>query len=176
MTFRLQIIYLLLSTLFFSSPVKHSKEHPLKLTSSEIKYDAKTKTMKMECKVFIDDFAPVINSSLFLRVRNSEITENDKLEIQSYFREKYRIFVNNRKLPLNFKNYKVHAQENVLSIEFSENRVSLKKGDEIYIENELLFDEFYYQQSNWVTLRIPPFLPQYSFESKIEKFAYSHKL
>ena len=29
-------------------------------------------------------------------------------------------------------------------------------------------------QSNWMTIQIPPFLPNYNFESKFENYIYSH--
>lgn len=173
MTFKLHFILFFISTLLFSSSFNQVEDHPIKLTSSQIKYDATAKTLKMECKVFIDDFAPVINTGLFLRARNGELTVDDKNGIERYFQEKYRIFVNHRKLSLTFKDYTI--QENVMSIEFDENHVALKKGDEIYIENELLFEEFDYKQSNWMTIRIPPYVPNDNFESKIDNFTYSHR-
>ena len=43
---------IILSTLF----IFFSFSHPIKLTSSIIKYDTETKSISMECKVFIDDF------------------------------------------------------------------------------------------------------------------------
>ena len=159
--------FLLFSALLFTS----FSNHPLKLTASEIKYDEKTKSIRVDCRVFIDDFAPVINKTLLGRLENSSITEDDKLAIQNYFAFKYRISINGNILPFKIKDYQV--QSNVMNIEFAKNYITLKKGDKLYIENNLLFEEFGPMQTNWVTLRIPPFLPKGSFESQIESNSFS---
>ncbi|RNC86249.1 MAG: hypothetical protein ED556_08090 [Winogradskyella sp.] len=159
--------FLLLSAFLFAS----LSSHPLKLTASEIKYDEKTKSIRVDCRVFIDDFAPVINKTLFDRLENSNITEDDKLAIQNYFAFNYRISINGKVLPFKIKDYKV--QSNVMNIEFAKNYITLKKGDKLYIENNLLFEVFGPMQTNWVTLRIPPFIPKGSFESQIESNSYS---
>lgn len=176
MTFKLNLIFFLITTVllsFIAPSTESSLDHPMKLTSSEIKYDINTKSIKMECKVFIDDFAPVINPTLFVRAQKLNLTNDDKKGIERYFQEKYRIFINHRKLSLSFEEYSI--RENVMSIRFSENYVSLQKDDEIYVENELLFEEFDYQQSNWITFNMPPFIFNRNFESKKGNFTYSFK-
>ncbi|MEM6718895.1 MAG: DUF6702 family protein [Bacteroidota bacterium] len=173
MTLKLHYILLLIASMFFSSPTEQSVAHPIKLTSSEIKYDAKTKSIQMRCNVFIDDFTPVINPTLFIRAKQESLTEEDKKGIEQYFQQKYRIYINNRQLSLSFEDYTI--KENVMTIAFSENYAELKKGDEIYIENELLFEEFDYQQSNWISFNMPPFLLNKNFESKMDNSTYSHE-
>jgi len=173
MTVKLHFILALVTTLLFTAPIKRSEEHPIKLTSSEIKYDANTKTIQMKCNVFIDDFTPVINATLFVRAKQVRLNEEDKKGIERYFQEKFRIYINNRLLSLEFEDYTI--KENVMTIEFSKNYADIKKGDELYIENELLFEEFEYQQSNWVTFNMPPFLLNKNFESKIDNFSYSYE-
>jgi len=168
MTFKLLISAFALWTLLLSP----AGEHPIKLTSSEIKYDTKTNSLSMECKVFIDDFAPAINHTILSRINTSSLTKADKVQIEYYFLMKYKIFINNNKLPLKFESYEV--ENNVMSITFSKNHITLEKGDELHIENELLFEVFGDVQSNWMTMRFPPFLPNYNFESKLEDYSYSH--
>ncbi len=165
---KLRITILLFGVLLMLSSTKH----PLKLTSSEIKYNAKSGSLQMECKVFVDDFAPAVSKTLFKSINTSNLSEADKKSIESYFSVKYKISINGKSLPLKFESYSV--EYNVMSIKFSKNYITLKKGDKIYIANELLFEEFGLMQSNWVTLRIPPFLSNYNFECKFEKFTYSH--
>jgi len=49
---------LCVAILLFSSTIALSSDnHPIKLTSSMIRYDANAKNIVVECKVFIDDFA-----------------------------------------------------------------------------------------------------------------------
>ena len=60
--------------------------HPLKLSASLVEYDPHQETLRMECKVFIDDF----DSSLFLSVlkgvdRNTLTSLDKKRAIEAYF-------------------------------------------------------------------------------------------
>lgn len=183
-------IITLLSLLFLSSSIHSTKliaskvayntnlcalnEHPIKITSSEIKYDIKTNSLSMECKVFIDDFAPVISHTLLSRIYSSSLTSDDKMQIEDYFLMKYKIFINNKKLPLKFKSYTI--QNNIMSIEFLENSITLKKGDQLHIENKLLFEVYGPMQSNWVTLSMAPFIPNSNLESKFQNYTYSQTL
>ena len=164
---------LLISVFLFSMLlISSASNHPIKLTSSEIKYNEKANTIGMICNVFLDDFAPAVSASLLTSVATSGLTEDDKKRIENYFVSKYKIKVNGKTLPLNFDTYKF--EHNVLTITFSKNNITLKKGDKLYIENELLFEEFFDLQSNWISIRIPPFLPNYTFESKFDKYSYSY--
>ena len=153
-------IAILLSVALF---VFSSFNHPIKLTSSIIKHDTKRKAMSMECKVFIEDFSPAISSTLEKRVKELSLTKDDILSIEKYFISNYKIFINDKKLALKFTEYKV--KQNVMTISFSVEYLTLKKGDKLKIENELLFEKFPDLQSNWMTIQIPPFLKNYNFES-----------
>ena len=165
---RIQVIILLFSTLLILS----SSTHPIKLTSSIIKYSTKAKMMTMECKVFIDDFSPAISPSLEKRVNALSMTKEDISSIESYFIANYKIFINEDKLTLKYTGYKV--KDNVMTLSFSFEYIPFKKGDRLKIENELLFEKFPDLQSNWMTIQIPPFLKNYNFESNFENFTYKH--
>jgi len=158
---------IILSSLF----ILFSFSHPIKLTSSIIKYNAETKVISMECKVFIDDFAPAIGPNLENRINNEILTKDDLLRIENYFSTNYKIFIDGNKLSLAIDKYKV--ANNVMTLSFSSTYIILKKGDKLNIENELLFEKFPDLQSNWMTIQIPPFLPNYNFESKFENYLYS---
>ena len=88
------------------------------------------------------------------------------------FNTNYKIFIDGDKLPLVINNYKV--ANNVMTLSFSIPNISLKIGNKLNIENELLFEKFPDLQSNWMTIQIPPFIPNYNFESKFENYIYSH--
>lgn len=169
---RLKLYVLILACSIMLTTVSTTSEHPIKLTASEIKYDIKTNSIKIQCKVFVDDFAPAINPDLEDNINNLTVSDNEKQLIEDYFATKYKISINDKKLPLKFKSYKV--EYNAMTVEFLETNITLKKGDTIHIENQLLFEEFGPMQSNWMAIRIPPFLPNYNFESKIEDYTYSH--
>ena len=61
-----------------------------------------------------------------------------------------------------------------MTLSFSNIYITLKKGNKLNIENELLFEKFPDLQSNWMTIQIPPFLSNYNFESKFENYIYSY--
>ena len=168
MKMRLQIILLLLMTVFVFS----SSDHPIKLTSSIIKYNKKAKALKMECKVFIDDFAPAINPSLEKHILEEKVTKDDISGIENYFIANYKIYINDQKLALKFLDYK--AKKNVMTLSFSiDNYNTPKKGDRLKVVNELLFEKFPDIQSNWVTIQIPPFVKNYNFESNFENYSFT---
>ena len=125
----------------------------------------------MECKVFIDDFAPAIGPNLEKRMNDKSLTKDDLLRIENYFTTNYKIFIDGKKLPLAIDKYKV--ANNVMTLSFSSTYITLKEGNKLNIENELLFEKFPDLQSNWMTIQIPPFLPNYNFESKFENYIYS---
>lgn len=158
---------IILSSLF----ILFSFSHPIKLTSSIIKYNSETKVISMECKVFIDDFAPAIGPNLENRINDKSLTKDDLLRIENYFKTNYKIFIDGKKLLLTIDKYKV--ANNVMTLSFSSTYITLKKGDKLNIENELLFEKFPDLQSNWMTIQIPPFLPNYNFESKFDNYLYS---
>ena len=83
-----------------------------------------------------------------------------------------KIFIDGEKLPLAIDQYKV--ANNVMTLSFSSIYITLKKGNKLNIENELLFEKFPDLQSNWMTIQIPPFLSNYNFESKFENYIYSY--
>ena len=145
-------------------------DHPIKLTSSEIKYDVKTKSLRVECKVFIDDFAPAISASLLTSLNQSKLTNDDKKRIESYFLEKYRIKINSKTLTWKIKTYSI--SDNILTLIFLTKDLTIKKGDHLKIENSLLFEAFGDLQSNWMTIRFPPYIKNYNFESKIDDSLY----
>ena len=158
---------IILSSLF----ILFSFSHPIKLTSSIIKYNSETKVISMECKVFIDDFAPAIGPNLENRINDKSLTKDDLLRIENYFMTNYKIFIDGKKLLLTIDKYKV--ANNVMTLSFSSTYITLKKGDKLNIENELLFEKFPDLQSNWMTIQIPPFLPNFNFESKFDNYLYS---
>lgn len=167
---RIQALILWISILMVSS--SFTTLHPVKLTSSQVLYDTKTNQMSLECKVFLDDFAPVIDEGMFDRGNASNLTAEDTHKIEMYFALKFELKVNEKRLPWEFEKYVV--KDNVMTITFKKNQIVLRKGDKLYIENELLFEKFQELQNNWMTIRIPPFLPNHNFATNFQDFSYAH--
>ncbi len=141
--------------------VSTSFNHPIKLTSSLIEYDLKSKKMRMECRVFIDDFQKTLNRK---DLDVSNLTKDDIAEIEYYFDQFYLFKINGKKLPFIYKNSVVYGENNVLSIKFEIDDVAIKNGDDFLIENKLFFTDFGFLQSNKMTIRMPPYVAQEYFE------------
>ena len=147
---RIQITFLLL-TLFLSFS---SFVHPLKVSASLIEYDPDKKTIRVESKVFIDDFLKSIANE---EMDVNKLSDSDKLAIEAYYKESYIIKINGKETPLKYSSSDVDLNFNVLTIKFEETALTVKKRDKIEIINRLLFNEFGFLQSNRMELRFPPF-------------------
>ena len=132
--------------------------HPLKLSASLIEYDHQQETIRMECKVFIDDF----DSSLFLSVlkgvdRSTLSNADKKRAIEKYFARFYSISVNRKKVPLKIEATRVLQGHNVFIIYFEKTKIPIKKGDTLEIRNTMFFRDFGPAQMNRIAVRIPVF-------------------
>lgn len=145
--------------------------HPLKLTTSLLDYDAPTKTLKMECRVFIDDFEKSINRTLKKNINVSNLTAADKKGLQDYFTKYYKITLNGKKLLMKFKSAEALLEFNVLNVKFTGNSLAFKKGDKLLIENTLFFSEFGYQQTNRVSVKILPYFNYDEHELTLENYS-----
>ena len=170
MKLKLYQTFLLLAVLFISSSFKH----PIKLTSSLIEYNAKTNSIKMECRVFIDDFEKSINKTLSKDINIESLTNEDKVGIENYFKLFYTISINGKKIPLKYKASEVRRENNMLAIKFLENDLTIEKGDYLLIENTLFFQEFGDVQSNNISIIIPPFLVEYNYQATLNNYSYTH--
>ena len=149
-------IVLLFGVLLFSTSLKSA--HPIKLTASLIEYNTETKSFRMECRVFIDDFENSINSTLTKNINISNLSKEDKEGIEAYFKKYYIITINDKEYTLKYKESEILQEYNVFCIKFSESDLTIKKGDQICIKNKLFFEEFGFLQSNRITVRMEPFI------------------
>ncbi len=163
MKYRLSIISLLVCIFLASSGFNH----PIKMTTSLIEYDAEKKRMNIECRVFIDDFQ---NSLGGLNFDASKITNDDIEEIENYFDTFFKIVVGEEELKLNYRSSKVYGSSTILALKFSVENVFIDNGDDFLIENKLFFLDFGPLQTNSMTLRIPPFISQEYREATFQDY------
>jgi len=147
-----------------------SFKHPIKLTASLIDYDVKNSSLKMECKVFIDDFEKSINKTLTKNINLSDLSKEDIKGIDDYFENYFKITLNSKALPVKYKSSELLKEYNVFTIKFTDNVVKIKKGDKLEITNTLFFTEFGYIQSNRMTIRIPPFVVEDNHETTLNNY------
>ncbi|MGB2129380.1 MAG: DUF6702 family protein [Flavicella sp.] len=151
-----------------------SFNHPIKLTASLIEYDNENKVIKIECKLFIDDFERSINTELPKNIDISNLTEEDKTAIENYFDKRFIISLNETKIPLKFASHELHLDYNVVTIRFSKSALSIKEGDSMKVKNILFFEEFSYMQSNRVTIMAQPFFQEYNMETNIDTKTFTY--
>jgi hypothetical protein len=145
-----------------------SFEHPIKLTASLIEYDNENKEVKVECKLFIDDFEKSINPTLTKNIDLSILSEADKIGINAYFDKRFTIKLNDTIVPLKFESHELHLDYNVVTIRFSKSDLSINEGDSMKVKNILFFEEFSYMQSNRVTIMAQPYFQEYNMETNID--------
>ena len=115
---KLKITNILLLSLALLFPLI-SAAHPLKLSASLIEYDPKDKTIRLECKVFLDDFERSLSQSVLKGVDVSTVKRQERPKIiEAYFNEFYRITFNGKKLPLEYASIIPLKEHNVLIIKF----------------------------------------------------------
>ncbi|WP_430905650.1 DUF6702 family protein [Maribacter sp. 2-571] len=144
--------------------------HPIKLTSSLIEYDTKTRSLQMECRVFIDDFENSVRKKFKGEIDVADLSKNDQKIIEAYFRRYVTLMVNDLNLTLHYISSEVMEKQNVLSLKFSAEVKPLKKGDVFCMENRLFFEEFEFLQTNMTTIRIPPLISESYFEAKEDDY------
>ena len=149
--------------------------HPLKLSASLLEYNPEDKTLRMECKVFRDDFERSISTHLKGVDPSTIKREQKKGIIEAYFNKNYIITFNGKTTSLKLKSSQYIADYNVLVFQFEPQKMFLREGSELHIKNTLLFEEFGYAQTNRIAVRIPIFSIKESHEATIVNSQFSYR-
>jgi hypothetical protein len=165
-----------LSTLLLTCLCLTSFKHPIKLTASLIDFESATGHLRMECRVFIDDFEYSINQTLAKDINISNPTKEDKKGIEEYFKKYYSVKLNEISYALKYSSIEVMKEYNVVTIKFEPQKIDIKKGDKLIIYNTLFFKEFAYMQTNRITIRMPPFFNEANFQTTIDDFTITKSL
>ena len=149
--------------------------HPLKLSASLVEYDPNEKTLRMECKVFIDDFERSLSNSVLKGVDLATLKRDSKPRIiEEYFGKFYQITVNGKKMPLKYKVATPLHRHNVLVIEFEKAKIPLKRGDTVQIKNSIMFRDFGSAQTNRIIVRMPSFDIDEGHAATVQNYKFSH--
>ena len=142
-----------------------------------MEYDPKTKALRMECKVFRDDFERSLSRTTLKGIDPSTIKQEEKYGIvESFFKKYYTISHNGKVIPLKLNGTQYIKGHNVLILSFKPKKLHLKKGDELTISNSLFFEDFGYAQTNRVTVRIPPFSLDHNQVATFANYKFSFTL
>ena len=171
---RLKLFAALLLATSFLLPAT-ALSHPLKLSASLVEYDAKRKTLRMECKVFRDDFELSLSRTVLKGRDLSQLKREERPQIvESYFKQFYSIRFNGERVPLKYESIEFIRQHNVLVIRFKAMPLSIKKGDKLEIRNLIMFQDFGNAQTNRIAVRIPPFGIDDGHAGRIDNYTFSY--
>ena len=154
-----------------------ASSHPLKLSASLIDYDPGQQGIRVQCKVFMDDFQlSLINSVLKGRDPRKVRKEDRPRLIEEYFDIFFHIQHNGRKLPWKVQSLTPLYKENVLVIRFKWMAAKLAKGDTLALRNTMFFRDFGYEQTNRMVVRIPSFGIEDAHAATIRDFTFYYEL
>ncbi len=154
-----------------------ASSHPLKMSASLIEYDTAKKSMRMECKVFIDDFERSLMNSVMKGLDPAQVSKKQRVRlIELYFQKFYSIKHNGRRVPLKFKSVTPLYRANVLVIQFSDVALALKQGDKLVINNTMFFADFGLAQTNRIAVRIPLFKIDDGHAGTVRNHVFSYTL
>ena len=118
-----------------------ARAHPLKLSASLLQYDENEKTLRMECKVFVDDFERSLRNSVLKNVDRSKLEQSDEERvIDEYFQRFYRIKLNDQPVALKVVSTTPLRRQNVLVLRFEASELEFKHGDILEIKKLLFFE------------------------------------
>ena len=94
--------------------------------------------------------------------------------MKKYFETYFKIELNGIKLNLQYQEVEIYSDFNAFRFKFSCDEIYFYKGDELFVENNVLFNEFEYKQTNMNVLRIPPFFEEKHYQATFKNA--THKI
>ena len=153
-----------------------ASSHPLKLSATLIDYDSGQQGIRVQCKVFMDDFQLSLLNSVLKGRDPRKVRKQDRPRlIEKYFGQFFSIEHNGRRLPWKVQSLTPLYRENVLVIRFSKMPANLSKGDTLSIKNAIFLRDFY-DQTNRTVVRIPSFGIEDAHAATIKNYSYVYEL
>lgn len=148
--------------------------HQLKFSTTLIEYDQQSAKIDLMFNVFMDDFALGIHNLLSKEIDYISPSESEKKDLKKYFETYFKIELNGIKLNLQYQEVEIYSDFNAFRFKFSCDEIYFYKGDELFVENNVLFNEFEYKQTNMNVLRIPPFFEEKHYQATFKNA--THKI
>ena len=155
---------LILIFLFFGLYI-NSHAHQLKFSTTLIEYNKESNEIEFMFNLFMDDFLFSANKILPKEVDFLSPSKTEKRKVKKYFDTYFKIAVNGVVLDLKFEEIEVHTNYNAFRFKFSCSQIYIQKGDVLFIENNLLFNEFGYKQTNMNVIRMLPFFEEKHYQA-----------
>ena len=164
---------LILMFLFFGL-YTNSNAHQLKFSTTLIEYNKESNRIEFMFNLFMDDFLFSANKILPKEVDFLSPSKTEKRKVKKYFDTYFKISVNGVFLDLKFEEIEVHSNYNAFRFKFSSDQITIQEGDELFIENNLLFKQFGFKQTNMNVIRMLPFFEEKHYQATYQNSA--HKL
>ena len=142
----MQAIYsklLLTSLLFFSFlPSRWMKEnkHPLHVSTTEINFNSKEKSLEITCRIFTDDFETVLAKQFKTKTDLSKASMQKAMDelIKKYMASHLQFNINGKTITANYIGFEIDHEATMVYLE-AENISSLQK---LNLSNTILYDLF----------------------------------
>ncbi|TDG37206.1 hypothetical protein EZJ43_03545 [Pedobacter changchengzhani] len=128
------IILLLLN---ISIPVA---KHPLHVSTTEVNFNAKDKTLEVTCKIFTDDFEDILSKNYKQKTDLSKPALKSTMDnlVKKYLLSHLKITVDQKNATLNYIGFEIDHEVTNIYMEI-ENIKTVKKVD---VDNRILYDLF----------------------------------
>lgn len=122
-----------------------SNKHPLHVSTTEVSYNAKDKTLELSCKIFTDDFEAVLAKLYKQKVdlSNPALKKNMDELVKKYLISHLQLKANGKAVTLNYIGFEIDHEATNIYLEV-EKIASLKS---VTVSNTILYDQFDDQMS-----------------------------
>lgn len=130
--------------------------HPIHVTLTNVDYNAKTHSLEISCKIFMDDFEAIVNriNNVTLRLGTEKEHKDANTYIFSYLKQHLKMSVNGKVLNgIQFLGKELEVEAVWMYIEIPLTGTINGTVQSIHISNTLLLD-LYDDQSNLMNLQI----------------------
>lgn len=137
--------YFLYLFLFTCLNLAASNKHPLHVSTTEVSYNAKDKTLELSCKIFTDDFEDVLAKLYKQKVdlSNPALKKNMDELVKKYLISHLQLKANGKAVTLNYIGFEIDHEATNIYLEV-EKIASLKS---VTVSNTILYDQFDDQMS-----------------------------
>lgn len=140
---RLKYIFLLLCCTFFS--VKAGTKHPLHVSTTEVNFNAKDKTLEVSCRIFSDDFEAILaklyKQKTDLSSPNMKTTMDEL--VKKYLLSHMQLKANGKAVTLNYIGFEIDHEATNIYLEVE--KITAIKSVEV--NDTILYDMFDDQMS-----------------------------
>lgn len=119
--------------------------HPYYVSVSEVRIDTVAKSVNVSCKLFTDDLQEALYRINKIPIDLSKQNDNQKKMLENYFKERFKLTIGNKAIPLVFIGYEIEEEATWCYFEFNK----IDSFGKVVIINTLLYD-YLTEQTNLI--------------------------